>query len=233
MKPALRLFPLPRSQRPENISSTNFFPPPKPPAASRPLSASVRSSSDSIPFRTEKGDRAHSRDARTVALVSEKDSAADRDAQRRFTKSADRCSTGREKLHAAVLDASRYVRIDFDYPDLDVFFLAMENSAIITLNESNFDRELTQDDKPMIVDFWAEWCGPCKMIAPLLDEIAREKAGTLKIAKVNVDENQSLSAKYNIRAIPALLFFKNGQLRDQVIGVASKKDLLSRLEALA
>ena len=131
------------------------------------------------------------------------------------------------------MDASRYVGIDFDYPDLDVFFLAMENSETITLNESNFDRELTQDDKPMIVDFWAEWCGPCKMIAPLLDEIAREKAGAVKIAKVNVDDNQSLSFKYNIRAIPALLFFKNGQLRDQVIGVTSKKDLLSRLEALA
>ena len=109
----------------------------------------------------------------------------------------------------------------------------MENSETITLNESNFDRELTQDDKPMIVDFWAEWCGPCKMIAPLLDEIAREKAGSVKVAKVNVDDNQSLSFKYNIRAIPALLFFKNGQLRDQVIGVTSKKDLLSRLEALA
>jgi thioredoxin 1 len=109
----------------------------------------------------------------------------------------------------------------------------MENSATITLNESNFDRELTQDDKPMIVDFWAEWCGPCKMIAPLLDEIAREKAGAVKIAKVNVDDNQSLSFKYNIRAIPALLFFKNGQLRDQIVGVTSKKDLLSRLEALA
>jgi thioredoxin 1 len=131
------------------------------------------------------------------------------------------------------LDASRYVGIDFDYPDLDVFFLAMENSETITLNESNFDRELTQDDKPMIVDFWAEWCGPCKMIAPLLDEIAREKAGAVKVAKVNVDDNQSLSFKYNIRAIPALLFFKNGQLRDQIIGVTSKKDLLSRLEALA
>ena len=109
----------------------------------------------------------------------------------------------------------------------------MENSETITLNESNFDRELTQDDKPMIVDFWAEWCGPCKMIAPLLDEIAREKAGAVKVAKVNVDDNQSLSFKYNIRAIPALLFFKNGQLRDQVNGVTSKKDLLSRLEALA
>ena len=109
----------------------------------------------------------------------------------------------------------------------------MENSETITLNESNFDRELTQDDKPMIVDFWAEWCGPCKMIAPLLDEIAREKAGAVKIAKVNVDDNQSLSFKYNIRAIPALLFFKNGKIRDQIIGVTSKKDLLSRLEALA
>jgi thioredoxin 1 len=130
------------------------------------------------------------------------------------------------------LDASPDVRIDFDYPNLDVFFLAMENSETITLNESNFDRELTQDDKPMIVDFWAEWCGPCKMIAPLLDEIAREKAGVVKVAKVNVDENQSLSLKYNIRAIPALLFFKNGQLRDQVTGVTSKKDLLTRIDAL-
>ena len=109
----------------------------------------------------------------------------------------------------------------------------MDNSSVIKLDESNFDRELKQDDKSLIVDFWAEWCGPCKMIAPLLDEIAREKAGLLKVAKVNVDENQSLSLKYNIRAIPALLFFKNGQLRDQVTGVASKKDLLNRVDALA
>jgi len=108
----------------------------------------------------------------------------------------------------------------------------MENSAVIKLDESNFDREVTHDDKPVIVDFWAEWCGPCKMIAPVLDEIAREKAGSVKVAKVNVDENQSLSLKYNIRAIPALLFFKSGQLRDQVTGVTSKKDLLTRIEAL-
>src|SRR5215470_8270042 len=109
----------------------------------------------------------------------------------------------------------------------------MENSETITLNESNFDREVTQGDKPVIVDFWAEWCGPCKMIAPMLDEIAREKADSVKVAKVNVDENQSLSIKYNIRAIPALLLFKNGQLRDQVTGVTSKQDLLNRLAALA
>ena len=109
----------------------------------------------------------------------------------------------------------------------------METSGAITVDEGSFDREVMRSDKPVIVDFWAEWCGPCKLIAPLLDEVAREKIGSVKVTKVNVDENQSLSLKYNIRAIPALLFFKNGQLRDQVTGVTSKKDLLSRLDALA
>ena len=109
----------------------------------------------------------------------------------------------------------------------------MDTSGAITVDEGSFDREVMRSDKPVIVDFWAEWCGPCKLIAPLLDEVAREKIGSVKVTKVNVDENQSLSLKYNIRAIPALLFFKNGQLRDQVTGVTSKKDLLSRLAALA
>jgi thioredoxin 1 len=109
----------------------------------------------------------------------------------------------------------------------------MQNSELINLDESNFDREVTHSETTVVVDFWAEWCGPCKMIAPLLDEIAKEKAGTVKVAKVNVDQNQSLSFKYNIRAIPSLLFFKNGQLRDQVTGMTSKKDLLGRLDALA
>jgi len=107
----------------------------------------------------------------------------------------------------------------------------MENA--ITLNESNFDREVNNSDKPVLVDFWAEWCGPCKLIAPLIEEIAREKAASVKVGKVNVDENQSLSFKFNIRAIPTLLLFKNGQVRDQVTGMTSKKDLVDRIDALA
>jgi thioredoxin 1 len=112
----------------------------------------------------------------------------------------------------------------------------MGNSATsptVTLDESNFDKEVTHSEQTVLVDFWAPWCGPCKMIAPLLDEIATERAGTVKVGKVNVDENQSLSVKYNVRAIPALLFFKNGQLRDQVVGMTTRADLLGRLDALA
>jgi thioredoxin 1 len=109
----------------------------------------------------------------------------------------------------------------------------MENSSAVSLDESNFDQEVTKSAQPVLVDFWAEWCGPCKMISPLIDEIAREKAGQVKVGKVNVDENQSLSMRYNVRAIPALLFFKNGTVVDQVVGMTSKKDLVSRLDALA
>ena len=109
----------------------------------------------------------------------------------------------------------------------------MASTNIITLTTDNFQQEVIKSPSPVLVDFWAEWCGPCKMIAPLLDEIAREKGDAVKVAKVNVDENQSLSFKYNIRAIPSLLFFKNGQLRDQITGMTSKKDLLGRIEALA
>ena len=108
----------------------------------------------------------------------------------------------------------------------------MANSDTVTIDENNFEAEVTRSNVPVVVDFWAEWCGPCKMIAPLLDEIATEKAGTVKIGKVDIDKNQSLSFKYNVRAIPTLLFFKNGQVVDQVTGMTSKKDLLGRVEAL-
>jgi thioredoxin 1 len=109
----------------------------------------------------------------------------------------------------------------------------MDNSATVTLDESNFENEVTKSSQPVLVDFWAEWCGPCKMIAPILDEIAREKSGSVKVGKVNIDQNQSLSDRYNIRAIPSLLIFKNGQLRDQITGMTSKKNLLDKLAALA
>ena len=109
----------------------------------------------------------------------------------------------------------------------------MENSAAITLDDANFDKEVSQSTTPVLVDFWAEWCGPCKMIAPLIDEVAREKGDALKVGKVNIDDHQGLALKYNIRAIPTLLLFKNGQVADQITGMTSKGDLMKRIEALA
>ena len=108
----------------------------------------------------------------------------------------------------------------------------MSSPHVIAVNESNFDAEVVNTKTPVLVDFWAEWCGPCKMIAPILEEIANEKAGAVKVAKVNVDENQGLSSKFGIRAIPTLLFFKDGSVREQIVGMTSKRDLIAKLEAL-
>ena len=110
----------------------------------------------------------------------------------------------------------------------------MSNTNVFNLTEANFDQEVLNASTPVLVDFWATWCGPCKMIAPIIDEIAAEKAGAVKIAKVDVDENQAISARYGIRAIPTLLLFKNGEVKEQIVGgVVSKRDLLTKLEALA
>ena len=103
----------------------------------------------------------------------------------------------------------------------------------IEINEANFENEVLQSSQPVLVDFWAEWCGPCKMLAPVLDEIATEQTGRVKVAKVNVDENPALAERYGIRSIPTLLYFESGEVRHQTVGLASKKAIIATLEKLA
>lgn len=100
----------------------------------------------------------------------------------------------------------------------------------IELNDSNFD-QVVNSEKPVLVDFWAEWCGPCKMIGPLVEELAGEYEGKAVIAKLNVDENPDVTARYGIRNIPTLLVFKKGQIVDKQIGAVPKSVLAQKLEA--
>jgi thioredoxin 1 len=102
----------------------------------------------------------------------------------------------------------------------------------VEVNETNFQNEVLQSRQPVLVDFWAEWCGPCKMLAPALDEIAVEQAGRVKIAKVNVDASPNLAAQFGIRSIPTLLYFADGEVRDQTVGAVGKKVIVSKLEKL-
>ena len=109
----------------------------------------------------------------------------------------------------------------------------MASPLIVTLTQENFAQQVLQSPAPVLVDFWAEWCGPCKMIAPLLDELADEYDGKVKMGKVNVDEQQSLAAEYGVRAIPTLLVFQNGQVADQIVGARSKRDFKASLDRVA
>lgn len=110
----------------------------------------------------------------------------------------------------------------------------MNLSEPININEQSFDRAVTQSPVPTLVDFWAPWCGPCKMIGPVLDEIAKENAGKVRIAKVNVDDSPALAARYGIRSIPAMLIFSGGELKETLVGAnTSKQTLLAKLTALA
>jgi len=119
-----------------------------------------------------------------------------------------RGSFGREKIHMA------------------------DQASYITLTDGNFQSEVLESDKPVLVDFWATWCGPCRAIAPAIDELAREFDGVAKVGKVDVDENNRVATMYNIRSIPTLLFIKNGQVVDQVVGAAPKATLAAKLNAL-
>jgi thioredoxin 1 len=109
----------------------------------------------------------------------------------------------------------------------------MASPNIIILNQDNFEKNVLKSQTPVLVDFWAEWCGPCKMISPILDELAEEYSGRVNIGKVNVDDNQGLAAQYGVRAIPTLLIFQNGQVADQILGLKSKRDLKASLDKVA
>jgi thioredoxin 1 len=106
----------------------------------------------------------------------------------------------------------------------------MAADNIITATSQNFPAEVLSSTQPVLVDFWAEWCGPCKMLGPVLDELATEYTGKARIAKVNIDDHQDLAAQFGIRAIPTLLLFKGGQVIEQVVGLKSKRDLKSSLD---
>ncbi len=100
---------------------------------------------------------------------------------------------------------------------------------IIEGTDSNFQQEVLQSSTPVLVDFWAPWCGPCRMVAPVVEEIANDLAGKLKVVKVNTDENSGVSAQYGIRSIPTLGIFKDGRLVDAVIGAVPKSHLVSKI----
>lgn len=104
----------------------------------------------------------------------------------------------------------------------------------LQLTDTNFQSEVIESTTPVLVDFWAEWCGPCKAIGPLLDQLSDEVAGQAKVGKVNVDAARDLAVKYNVRSIPFLLFFKDGEVKDQIVGAnVTKEQLKAKLLALA
>jgi thioredoxin 1 len=100
----------------------------------------------------------------------------------------------------------------------------------ININEASFEKAVINSPMPVLVDFWAPWCGPCKMIAPLLDEIAKESDGRFRVTKVNIDDDPALMQRFGIRGVPTLLFFSKGEVRDRIVGIAPKKTILDKLE---
>jgi thioredoxin 1 len=99
----------------------------------------------------------------------------------------------------------------------------------ITITDDNFDEEVTKSEKPVLIDFWATWCGPCKMIAPIVEELVDEYEGKAKIGKLDVDNNQQTAIKFGVRSIPTILIFKDGKLKDTIIGAVPKAQIVQRL----
>lgn len=102
---------------------------------------------------------------------------------------------------------------------------------VTTLSDAIFDEEVKSSEQPLLVDFWAEWCGPCKMIAPVLEEIATERAGSLRVAKLNIDENLETARRFEVMSIPTLILFKDGEPRHRIVGAKGKSQLLQELQA--
>jgi len=101
----------------------------------------------------------------------------------------------------------------------------------ITLTDDNFEKEVINSNKPVLIDFWAVWCGPCKIIAPVVEELAMEYEGKIKVGKLDVDENQQSSIKYGVRSIPTLLIFKDGKVKDTIIGAVPKSQIVQKLNS--
>jgi thioredoxin 1 len=106
----------------------------------------------------------------------------------------------------------------------------MPAENVATLTDANFDTEVTNAEQPVLIDFWAEWCGPCRMVAPIVESLATEYDGKVKVAKLNVDENPQVSRRFNIRSIPTLLLFKDGELKETAIGLRPKPQLEQLLD---
>jgi len=104
--------------------------------------------------------------------------------------------------------------------------------GVLEVSDATFDQEVLQSEQPVLVDFWAAWCGPCKAIAPIVDGMAATYAGKLKVAKVNVDENGATPSRYGVRGIPALLFFKNGKVADQIVGYVPQDVIDGKIKSL-
>jgi len=105
------------------------------------------------------------------------------------------------------------------------------SEKVLTITKDNFEKEVLQSDIPVLVDFWAAWCGPCRMVAPIVDQIANEFEGRVRVGKVNVDDENELAQRYRVMSIPTLIVFKDGKLVDSAIGARSKEDLSNMLEA--
>jgi len=108
----------------------------------------------------------------------------------------------------------------------------MAGLGVVEVNDANFDQEVLRSEQPVLVDFWAVWCGPCKAIAPIVDGVAQTYAGKIKVAKVNVDQNGATPSRYNIRGIPTLLFFKDGKIADQVVGYVAQDVIEEKVKKL-